>query len=195
VDFDVGQFLNNLLSGGITLLVAAFLFVGARRMWLRSRGRSWERSAPIAEKARPCPDCGYDLRGTPHECPECGVVVADRRRYLRSLGNDWPANAIEPVAGAGNLVAEAMVELCRADNPTEADLLLQQLTARGVRCVLNQERSTRQSAYDINASHHVRVSVPAADERMAREYLCRAQGIPAELVEPVLSGQRKVVVA
>ena len=88
-----------------------------------------------------------------------------------------------------------MVELCATDNPTEADLLHQQLTARGVRCVLNRARSTQQSVYDINVSHHVRVTVRAADERLAREYLCRAQGIPAELVEPVLSGQRKVVVA
>jgi predicted RNA-binding Zn-ribbon protein involved in translation (DUF1610 family) len=192
VDFDVGQFLSNLLSVGMAFLLMAFLFVGMRRMWSRSHGKG---PAVAGEEARPCPDCGYDLRGTPHQCPECGVVIADRRRYLRSLGNDWPADPIEPVAVSGNVVPEPMVELCRTDNPTEADLLLQQLTARGVRCVLNQERSTRQGVYDINASHHVRVSVPAADERMARAYLCRAQGIPAELVEPVLSGQRKVVVA
>jgi hypothetical protein len=122
-------------------------------------------------------------------------VIADRRRFLRSLGNDWPANPIEPVIGSDDATGGGMVELCHTDNPTEADLLHQQLTARGVRCVLNRERSTQQSVYDINASHHVRVTVRAADERIAREYLCRAQGIPADLVEPVLSGQRKVVVA
>jgi predicted RNA-binding Zn-ribbon protein involved in translation (DUF1610 family) len=196
LDFDFGQFLSNVLTLGMIALIGAFVFVGVRRMWLRSRGQTWERTSAAAGKARLCPECDYDLRGTPHQCPECGVVIADRRRYLRSLGNDWPANPIEPVAFSdGSLAENAMVELCRTDNPTEADLLRQQLTARGVRCVLNQERSTQQSVYDINVSHHVRVNVRAADERLAREYLCRAQGIPAELVEPVLSGQRKVVVA
>jgi predicted RNA-binding Zn-ribbon protein involved in translation (DUF1610 family) len=196
VDFDIGQFLGNLLTLGLVALVGAFLFVGARRMWLRSRGRSWEKTAAAADKARRCPECGYDLRATPHQCPECGVVIADRRRYLRSLGHDWPANPIEPVAPSeGSPTENAMVDLCSTDNPTEADLLYQQLTARGVRCVLNRARSTQQSAYDINVSHHVRVAVRAADERLAREYLCRAQGIPAELLEEVLAGERKVVVA
>ena len=195
MDFDIGQFLYNAFSLGMVALIGTFLFVGGRRMWLRSRGRSWEKTSAAAEKSRLCPECDYDLRGTPHQCPECGVVIADRRRYLRSLGNDWPANPIQPVASDGSAVENAMVELCATDNPTEADLLHQQLTARGIRCVLNKARSTQQSAYDINVSHHVRVTVRAADERFAREYLCRAQGIPSELVEPVLSGQRKVVVA
>lgn len=195
MDFDIGQFLGNLLTFGMIALIGAFVFVGVRRMWLRSRGKTWERPAATADKARRCPECDYDLRMTPNQCPECGVVIADRRRYLRSLGKDWPANPIEPVASNGSAVENAMVELCSTDNPTEADLLHQQLTARGVRCVLNRARSTQQSVYDINVSHHVRVTVRAADERLAREYLCRAQGIPADLVEPVLSGQRKVVVA
>lgn len=195
MDFDIGQFLGNVLSLGMVALVGAFLFVGARRMWLRSRGRSWEKTSAAVEKARHCPECDYDLRGTPHQCPECGVVIADRRRYLRSLGSDWPANPIEPVPSDGSAVENAMVELCATDNPTEADLLHQQLTARGVRCVLARQRSTPASVYDTSMAQHIRVTVRAADERFAREYLCRAQGIPSDLVEPVLSGQRKVVVA
>jgi predicted RNA-binding Zn-ribbon protein involved in translation (DUF1610 family) len=176
------------------LLVAAMVILfGVAAYRHAATGRT---AAGGEDRSVRCVQCGYDLRGTPHQCPECGVVIADRRRFLRSLGKDWPANPIEPVIGSDDAAGGgALVDLCRTDNPTEAYLLHQQLTARGVRCVLNHERSTQQSVYDINASHHVRVTVRAADERIAREYLCRAQGIPADLVEPVLSGQRKVVVA
>lgn len=34
-----------------------------------------------------CPTCGYDLRGTPGHCPECGNVVANARTDAKSAVN------------------------------------------------------------------------------------------------------------
>ena len=50
MDFDIGQFLGNLLTFGMIALIGAFVFVGVRRMWLRSRGKTWERTAAAADK-------------------------------------------------------------------------------------------------------------------------------------------------
>ena len=192
---NIGDVLTTLINYGIALGVLAFLVMAVPRVWAKFRAASDDRDDEDDAAATPpkCPACGYDLRATPRQCPECGVILADRRRYLRSLGRDWPANAIEPLPTPGG-VKDVMVVLIRTDNPTEADLLGQQLTARGVRCAIRRHRSTSRGVYDLERAEHFEVAVPAADERLSREYLCRAQGIPPELLEVALSGQRKVVV-
>jgi len=145
----------------------------------------------VRDEPLKCPECGYDLRATPHECPECGVIVAHRKKYLRSLSREWPANAIE-LDETAEPVREA-VELLSTDNSYEADLLRQQLNARGVRCAVARTGAQYTDAYGTSTTVYFRICVPADDEAIAREYLCRAQGVPARLIPAAISGERRVV--
>ena len=38
----------------------------------------WDNWKERVERNGLCPDCGYDIRHSPHRCPECGRTVADR---------------------------------------------------------------------------------------------------------------------
>lgn len=44
--------------------------------WALLRWRWARRGSRHDLHAMPCPACGYDLRGTPLQCPECGAVPA-----------------------------------------------------------------------------------------------------------------------
>ena len=49
----------------------ALLFAGIMAVAMPRVRRRWR-----ASRVGLCLSCGYDLRGTPHRCPECGQVTA-----------------------------------------------------------------------------------------------------------------------
>lgn len=50
-------------------VVPVIAFGVAPALWIISRIRTYRRN-----RAGRCSVCGYDLRATPHQCPECGTV-------------------------------------------------------------------------------------------------------------------------
>lgn len=52
---------------------APALLAAIAPLWWLVRGRTWRRRQRVAQGR--CAECGYDLRATPGQCPECGAAA------------------------------------------------------------------------------------------------------------------------
>lgn len=115
---------------GMTVVVALLwvLFLCAQLIWSAIAGpRDTETEADF--DAQHCENCGYDLRGSGDRCPECGTLQDGERRYRRALATEWPDAPIAPVAPKPS---DLPVQLGSLRKDWEAELIVQQLNARGV---------------------------------------------------------------
>lgn len=69
-------------------------------------------AVPIGGEPRPCPKCGYDLRGSPGvRCPECGIALQGRRAK-RDLGRLEGAKSVRWNYAAAGVTLTASLGGC-----------------------------------------------------------------------------------
>ena len=168
---------------GVAVLAAlvGFLLYAAWQIWSAFTGRhtgGGEDEYEDEYEQEPCPECGYDVRESRGKCPECGADIASRRRYLRALSEDWPETNLDPRVPAPG---EALVMLHSTPVAFEADLLRDQLLARGIRSEAGVWQETGVARAAATAPPFHRVLVYSGDAEAATAYLERLRQAASEL--------------
>jgi len=175
----VDTLLKPLVAAAIVVGLVGFLLYAVWQVWSAATGRRTGDGEDEYEQ-EPCPSCGYDVRASSGKCPECGADIASRRRYLRALSEDWPeTNVDERVPDPG----EQLVMLHSTPDQFEADLLRDQLLARGIPSEAEEWEETGVARATGTSVPFHRVLVYSADAEAAAAYLERLRKAASELPE------------
>jgi hypothetical protein len=146
-----------------------FFVITAFSLWLL--WINWRRDKFANEIVKGCcHNCGYDLRYSKKRCPECGVAIPRRSSDHFPLRDDWPATPITPRTPSPQ---ETPVVIRSTVISAEAQLICDQLNARGIACWIDRHEPYQLIGYPSNWPAESNLAVWSADEAAARELLDR----------------------